>query len=481
MRKKRWLWIWALLIAGPALGQQDRFRKSPPVPDPLPALVLPEIERTELINGLTVAVVSRPGQPFISLDLVIRAGESQSPETLPGLASFTAEMLSRGTALVSAAEFEERIDGIGGEFRTTVTPDFSRLSLRFLDDSLDRAIETLSQMVLQPDFSEREIVALKRTLFYDLKQKQKDPEFVGRRQLLRVLFKSHPYGRSFFNEEVFKNLTRKDVQAFYELYYRPNNALLALSGNVDLATAVRRVGRYLSPWARKEIEWPSAPSPRVNSEDRVCFVNFPEAQEATLVIGNVVFPFPESDYFPLAALIQVLGGTPFSRLFMNLREAKEYAYSAFSKLELFQNCACYTITAAVVPSAAGASIREIRREIDRLTREKVGNFELEQAKSYLIGNFPIRISPLDQLNRYVSELLAFSWGESRWNRFGDNVILVDSEQLLGAAQKHLLPKPVVVIVGDMSLLFDSLQDIDRLEVYDLKGNLLYTMSKGVEE
>ena len=209
MKEQRWLWVWALLIAGQALGQQDRFRKSPPVPDPLPALALPKIERTRLMNGLALAIVARPGQPFISLDLVIQAGESQSPESLPGLASFTAEMLSRGTALISAGDLEERFDAIGGDFSTTVTPDFSRFSLRFLDDSLDRAIETLSQMVLQPGFSEREIVALKRTLFYDLKQKQKDPEFVGRRQLLRLLFKDHPYGQSFFNEEVLKNITRK--------------------------------------------------------------------------------------------------------------------------------------------------------------------------------------------------------------------------------------------------------------------------------
>ena len=480
MNKKPWVFIWVFLSVGSVLAQQERFRKSPPIPDPLPQLELPEIESTRLENGLTLAVISRPDQPFITLDLIIRAGESQSPQSLPGLASFTAGMLSRGTPLVSAAELEERIDAIGGDFSTTTTPDFSRFALRFLDGFLDQALEVLSLMVLQPNFSDREVVALKRTQYYDLRQRQRDPEFVGRRQLLRVLFQGHPYRQAFFSEDVFRNLTRKDVQAFYDLHYRPNNALIVLAGKLDLGIAVRRVSHYLNVWPKKETERPLLPSLQANAEDRYCFVDFPQAKEATLVIGNMINPLAEPDYFPLAVLLQVLGGTPFSRLFMNLREAKEYAYSAFSGLELFQSCGCYTITAAVIPSAAGESIREILRELDRITRDKVSNFELEQAKSYLIGHFPIEIGRLDQLSRRISESLALSLGDAHWGGFNDSIALVDADRIFEVAQKFLIPKPVVVIVGDKGVLLDQLRDLDRLEVYDLKGVLLYTLVKGVE-
>jgi len=480
MNKKTWACIWIFLSVGSALAQQERFRKSPPIPDPLPLLELPKIESTRLANGLTVAVISRPDQPFISLDLIILAGESQSPQSLPGLASFTAGIMSRGTLLVSAADLEERIDAIGGDFSTTTTPDLSRFSLRCLDGFLEQALEALSQMVLQPDFNDREIVALKRTQFYELKQKQRDPEFVGRRQLLRVLFKDHPYRQSFFSEDVFRNLTKKDVQAFYDLHYRPNNALVVLSGNLNLLTAVKRVSHFFNVWPMKETERPPLPPLQANSEERFCFVDFPQVKEATLVIGNLVYPLTEPDYFPLAVLLQVLGGTPYSRLFMNLREAKEYAYSAFSGLELFQRCGYYAITAAVIPSAAGASIREILRELDRITRDKVSNFELEQAKSYLIGHFPLQISRPDQLSRHISEILAFSLGDAHWGRFTDNIVQVDADRIFEAAQKYLMPKPVVIIVGDKNVLLDALRDLDRLEVYDLKGVLLHTLVKGVE-
>jgi len=480
MKKVTWACIWVLLNLGSGLAQQERFRRSPPIPDPLPRLELPKVESTRLKNGLTLAVVSRPDQPYISLELVILAGESQSPQDLPGLATFTAEMLSRGTPSVSAADLEERIDAMGGDFSTTTTMDFSRFSLHVLDGFLEQALETLSLMVLQPDFSEREIVALKRTQFYELRQRQRDPEFVGRRQLLRILFKEHPYRQSFYNEAVIKNLTRKDVQAFYDLYYRPNNALIVLAGNMNLAIAARRVSHFLNIWPEKDLERPLVPSPQANTEDRFCLVDLPQAKEATLFIGNLIAPLAEPDYFPLAVLNQILGGTPFSRLFMNLREAKEFAYSAFSRVEVFRSCACYTVTAAVIPSASSASIREILRELDRITLEKVSNFELEQAKSYLIGHFPVRIVRLDELSRRISEIWAFSLGDSQWSRFIDNITLVDADRIFELAQKYFLAKPVVVIVGDKDVLLDHLRDLERLEVYDLKGVLLFTLIKGVE-
>jgi predicted Zn-dependent peptidase len=199
-----------------------------------------------------------------------------------------------------------------------------------------------------------------------------------------------------------------------------------------------------------------------------------------LIIGNLLTPRAEPDYFSLAVLNQVLGGTPFSRLFMNLREAKEFAYSASSRLEFFQCCGYYAVTAAVIPSSTVVSIREILGEVDRLAREKVSNFELEQAKSYLVGHFPLGLSRPDELVRRLAESLALSWGDSRWSRFDDNVTQVDADRIFEAARRYFSPKPVVVIVGNQDVLLDHLRELERLEVYDLKGVLLYTRIKGVE-
>jgi zinc protease len=479
--KKTWGVCGGILLLLASSFAQERFRKSPPIPDPLPELRLSPIESMTLMNGLTIAVAPRSDQPYFSLELVIMAGESQSPDNLPGLASFTAAMVSRGSRLVSAADLEERIESIGGTFEARTTPDCTRFSFQFLDEYLDQALEILSLMVLEPEFSEREIVALRRILLYDLRQKQRDAEFVGRRQLLRILFEGHPYHKFCYNEDVFRSFAKKDIQTFHDLYYRPNNAVLVLTGNLNLAVAVRKVSHFLNTWPRKEVERYPLPSPAARDEEKICFVDLPRAKDATLIAGNVIFPLTNPDYFPFSVLNHWLGGTPFSRLFMNLRETKEYAYNAFSDMELFRSGGVYVITATVIPSAAYASIGEIILELEHVSREKISTFELEQAKSYLIGHFPIQLSRPAAFSQRVAEIVTFSLGDAYWNSYDDSIMQVDAERIFEVAQKYFQPRPVIVIVGDKNALLDHLRDIKRLDVYDLKGTLLYNLIKGVEE
>jgi len=479
--KKIFLLCGLIFLHALAASPQEKFRKSPPFPEPLQALRLPAIESVRLSNGLMVAVAYQKNLPFISLELVVLAGESSSPDKLPGLATFTAEMLSRGTPLISGSEMEERVESIGGSFSATTSLDYSRFSFLFLDEHLDQALELLSLMLLQPAFADKEIVNLKRTDYYDILQRQRDPEFIGRRQLLRILFKNHPYQKSLYNEDVIKNISRESILNFFEKYYRPNNSVLVLAGNLNLTTASRKVSHYLNMWPKQDVERPLPPPLEPNNSERVCYVDLPQAKDATLFIGNVIFPLADSDYFPFSVLNQVLGGTPNSRLFMNLRESREFAYYAFSEMELFRSGGVYLIRAKVIPSACFASVQEILQELSRMAKEKMSTFELEQAKSYLIGNFPLQVHRLDDLARRISEIAGFSLGEEHWNKFYENIMLVDLSRVSEVAVRYLLPRPVVIIVGDKNSLFDHLRDFEKLEIYDLKGVYRYTLTKGVEE
>jgi zinc protease len=480
MRKMILLWG-LILLQALASFPQERFRKLPPIPDPLQPLALPDIESVRLSNGLTVAVAYQKNIPFISVELVVLVGESSSPDKLPGLATLTAMMLSRGTPLVSASDMEEKIESIGGNFSTTTFLDYSRFSFLFLDENLDQALTLLSQMLLQPAFADREVVNLKRAQYLDILQKQREPEFVGRRQLLRTLFNNHPYQKSLYNQDVVKNIGRGEIQSFFEKYYRPNNSVLLLAGNLNLNTASRKVSQYLSTWQRKDVERPLFPSPERNTTEKVLLVDLPQAKDATLFVGNVIFPLGDPDFFPFSVLNQVLGGTPHSRLFMNLRESREYAYFAFSDIELFRCCGVYAIRAKVIPQACFSSVREILKELDRMTKEKVPTFEIEQAKSYLIGSFPLQVAKVDDLAQRASERAAFSLGEEYWNKFYENIQLVDSDRVFAVAERYLLPRPVVIIVGDKSILLDHLRDFPKLDIYDAKGAFQYTVIKGVEE
>jgi predicted Zn-dependent peptidase len=254
-----------------------------------------------------------------------------------------------------------------------------------------------------------------------------------------------------------------------------------LSGNLNLNTASRKVSQYFNTWQKKDLERPLLPSPERNDSEKVVFVDLPQAKDATLIIGNIVFPLGDPDFFPFSVLNQVLGGTPHSRLFMNLREAKEYAYFAFSEVELFRSCGVYSVRAKVIPSACFESVQEILGELGRMAKEKIPTFEIEQAKSYLIGSFPLQAAKIEVIARRASEIVAFSLGEEYWNKYYENIQLVDSDRVFAVAQRYLFPKPVVIIVGDKSVLLDHLRDFQKLDIYDVKGVFQYSVNKGVEE
>jgi predicted Zn-dependent peptidase len=179
-------------------------------------------------------------------------------------------------------------------------------------------------------------------------------------------------------------------------------------------------------------------------------------------------------------LNQILGGTPGSRLFMNLRESKGYAYYAFSEVDLYKSCSVFWVRARVTPEAVVPSVREILREIGPEAVAKVSSFEIEQAKSFLIGNFPLRNEALPDLAFRAAQVRSFELGDDHWNRYTQNIILVNQERVLETGRRVLEPPPVVVIAGNIHELAEHLREFDKVDVYDAQGNLKWSVKKGVD-
>ena len=472
------IFLFISLFAQPVFVQ-DRFRRTPPKPQPIIKPDLPIIENYLFTNNLSMALVREKSIPLISIGLIIHAGESSSPSELPGLALFTANMLTKGTATLSAEEIEEKIEYIGGSFSISIYPDYSIFTLTCLDAFLDEALALLSEMMLQPEFSRQEIDNIKRSMYYDLVEKSNDPEFLAKRLLFQILFTGHEYNNIAYSEEVIKNLNRKDVQNFHASYYYADNATLVLTGNISLSAASNKISRHFNRWSVSGKEKKRISPPASQKRIKYCFLDMPMEKDAMIYIGNILTPISDNDYFSYLVLNQVLGGTTNSRLFMNLREQKAYAYYAFSAVEFFNSCGIFYINARVRPEVTGTAIQEIMNEIEAVVDKKIPNYEIEQSKSYLIGNFPINLERQQNMLLKLSEIKAFDLDDSHWNRYYDTVMGIDSEKVFALPQKSSLSTPIVVIVGDINILNEHLKDLEEIYVYDKSGTLQYTL-KGDE-
>lgn len=464
------LFLLIFLCWNPLLFSQERFRKSPPNPEPFVELRLPEINyKTFPNNGLTLAIIQRENLPIISLKAIIFSGEDSSPENLPGIATLTANMISRGVSHLTSSRIEEEIESIGGRFFTSIHPDHSVFTFTFLEEYLDRALSLLSRMFLQPTFLSHEIENVKRSMQYGIIQNKTDPEFLAKRQLFRLLFRDHPYYKSTLNEDLIRYLNQKDLISYFRNYYRPNNALIVLTGNLNITATERLVSRYFYSWRKKELLNSPLLPPKPFTEQKVCLIDLPGAKDATIYLGNVVYPVISQDIFPLIALNQVLGGTPKSRLFMNLRESKGYAYYAFSNVGSFKSCSVFFVNARVTPEVTYSSINEILKEIEGITKNKIPIPEIEQAKSYLIGNLSLQIETFENLSSKASEFNILNMEDELWKKYYENIMLIDSKRVLETAGKYPLLTPVIVIVGDSSIILDNIREFGEVELFNKKG------------
>jgi zinc protease len=465
-------------VSSPA-GAQERFRRTPPLADAQPIeLNLPVLERITLSNGLSVATAYRPGSPLVTLQLVVRAGEVDSPPDLPAVAALTARMIGKGTKLLSADYIENMLESMGADFSMTVFMDYTVLTMHVLEEFLDRALFVMRLMVLEPSFSERELVAVRRTAYWELFEQKKDPEFLAWKQLLRTLFENNPCRIATYAEDVIKYVSAKDVAAFYSRFYRPNNCVFLVSGNVTGDTAARKVSLHFNTWVPQPVERAPIPPPAPNTLDRICFVEDPAAKDATIFAGNVIMDASDPDFFPFLVLKQVLGGTTQSRLFMNLRESKGYAYYAFSETEFFRTCGVFWARARVTSETIVPAVREIEREIKALSTETAEPAEIEEAKSYLIGSLPMRFESIEGFADWMARYVALDLDLGHWDRMPERLKLVNVERARATALKYLAAKPLVIIVGHPDWLIRHLVDFETVEVYDATGMLRETLRKG---
>ncbi len=466
------------VLASPSAAQ-ERFRRTPPLPDAQRLeLKLPAVETVILPNGLTVATARRPESSVVTLQLVIRAGEADSPAERPGVAAMTARMIGKGTKMLSAEYLANMIEALGASFTASVLLDYTVLTMNVLDEQLDRAIYILRLITLEADFSERELGAVRRTASLELSQQKKNPEVLGWRQLLGILFEGHAYRTAMYSEDVIKSITPRDVTSFYNRFYRPGNAVVLVSGNVDGQAMALKVASHFGAWSGQSPERASPPPPPPNDRERFCYVEAPDQSASTIFAGNVIMNSSDPDFFPFLVLKQVLGGTTGSRLFMNLRDDKRYAAYAFSDMEMFGSCGVYWARARVKPESTGAAAREILREIGALAAGQALPSEIEAAKSYLIGNMPTRFEAPGGFAEWMARYVALGLGPGQWDKGPEEIMLVNVERARETARKYLAPRPVVVIVGRPEWIDLYLGDLDPIEVYDTGGRLKQVLRKG---
>ena len=357
----------------------------------VPAAAAPLAHREVLPNGIVLLVAERPTIPIVVARLYTRAGSVYDLPDAGGLANLTADMLTRGTAKHTAPELDRAIEFVGGSLEGDAGRDGATVSLSVLKKDLRLGLDLLAEVVLTPTFPEAELKRRSEEIAANIERSEQDPGTVASRLMAQLLYPGHPYSRPVTGTvESVKKLTREQLVAFYRVNYRPDATIVAVVGDVTRDEVRSELLSRLGGWAAPGTPRPAIPTtpaapPAESREVRR------ELTQATVSLARPGIKQDHPDYFSLVVANYILGGGSASRLYMKVREERGLAYSVYSTLGLGRYGAAYFVGLQTRLDGVDEAVRVTKEEMARMTREPVSARELDLAKSYLIGSYPLRL------------------------------------------------------------------------------------------
>jgi zinc protease len=452
----------ALLLAGAgaAIGAarvadaqtlRDREWPASTPPRPLPAkdVRFPPYQIRTLANGLRVVAVSHHEQPAVSVRMLVGAGSAQDPPGKLGLANLLASLLDQGTTTRSAGDIADLIDTIGGRLGTGAGTDLSFVNIVVMKDSFPLALELLSDLVRNPAFAPEEIERQREQVLSGLQVSYQDPGYVADAVIDRLVFGFHPYGLPGDGTPAsVAAITRDDLVAFHRSWFLPNNAILAVAGDVTAEEAFAGVERIFGAWPRGELPRLADAQPP-DPTRRVVVVDRPGAVQTEIRAGNLTIPRKHADYTALDLVGRVLGGEGANRLQRVLRSERGLTYGASVDLKALKRAGAIVAETNTRSDATGEALRVTVDEFFRVQRERVHPLELADAQAYLTGSFALRIETPDAVAMQLLTALFYDIDVKEVETLRERVNAVTADDLQRAARAYLHPARLsIVLVGD---------------------------------
>lgn len=434
----------------------------------------PRFERRRLENGVELIVAPVTKLPLITVAVLVDAGAVCDAPGREGTAQLVAKLLLEGTEKSEGAELTERFERLGASVDAEADWDAAAVSLTALSEHLPAAFDLLGEVIRTPAFRIREVDRLKAERLAELLQLRAEPRGLADELFSRFLYaQSSRYARPEGGDErSIEVIDRDQLVSFYETRYVPASTTIVVAGDITADRAEELTRHAFGTWAGATPTRVLADDLPGRRERGVHVIIKPDAPQSELRIGHVGIPRNHPDFFPVNVMNAVLGGLFNSRINLNLREAHGYTYGAFSSFEWRRQAGPFVVSTAVRSDITDAAAREVLLEIDRIRAEAISIDELSLATSYLDGVFPIRFETTAAIAAALSVLVLHGLPDDYYDRYRERVRAITTEQILEAAQRHLHPDALqMVVVGDPSVVRAPLEvmNFGATTLYDTLG------------
>jgi predicted Zn-dependent peptidase len=405
----------ALLPAKPtaqfttAKSDVDRSQGVPQVAT-YPDLSFPQVQRGKLKNGIEVVLAERHTIPVVNLSLQFDAGYASDAGAKPGTASFTTAMLDEGTASLDSVEIARKRDRLGMTLSTGCGLDSCSAGASMLKENAAPSLALLADVLRHPAFNSADIERVRAQWLAGIAQEKTQPTGIALRTLPPLLYgEGHPYAIPFTGtgtEPAIRSLTADDLRTWQQAWLRPDNVRILVSGDTTLPEITRELDVAFGDWTPPAVAKGSKTIPQVASQahPRVFLIDKPGAQQSLILAGLLAPPTTAPNNLEIQTMNGAFGGVFSSRLNMNLREDKHWAYGAFSFTQEALGQRPYLLYAPVQTDKTAESAAEMLKEVKSvigerpLTSEEIAKIKVNDVRS-LPGSYETAGSVLGALTQ----------------------------------------------------------------------------------
>ncbi|MBC7930759.1 MAG: insulinase family protein [Rubrivivax sp.] len=480
-------------IAGGASAQESGAasavpQETPPPPAAPRSVAVPKpVERT-LKNGLRVIVVENHGTPIVAAQLTVKSGGEVDPAALSGVADMTGSLLTKGTKTRTAPQIAQEIEALGGQLNSGAGWDASRASVNVISSKTEPAMTILADVVRNPAFKEEEIERLRQQYLDGLSVGMNSPGTLAAWVASRVVFGDNAYGHSVGGTpESIARIKREDITSLHATYYRPDNAMLVIGGDIKADDAFKLVERLFGDWAKPAMALPvsSAKGAAASSgKQRIVVVDMPGAGQAAVVFARRGIARTDPEYFSGIVANAVLSGYS-GRLNQEIRIKRGLSYGARSSLDVRREVGPF-VASAQTKNQSGAEVASLLMgELTRLSSEPVAATELTPRKAVLIGGFGRSLETTEGMVAQIASLALYGLDLAEINNYINNVQAVTAAGIQKFAGARLgVGDANIIIVGDAKEFIEPLRkqfpnvEVIKRDELDLNSGTLRRAAEG---
>jgi len=431
-----------------------------PAPPKPTQLELPPVQRFTLKNGLQVIVVPRKELPVVSFGLAVQAGGYDEDRDTLGVSDFVASMLRRGTKTRSADDISHAIDFVGGTLDAHATNESTTAACSALSKDAKLCLDLLSDMLLHPAFPEREMGEERDEMLAAVAAVFDNPHELANAHFTNLLFgEKHPDGWALSADDV-RKITRARLETFWRTFYRPNRAILAVAGDVDVAKLRAGVEKQFGGWARATV--PARPAwtiPKLTST-RILLVDRPDSTQATFVLGHEGIKHADPRWYAATLTNYVLGGSDFaSRLMIEVRAKRGLTYGIGSSFGNTLYEGSFRVVGSTKSETAWEALLASVNEVRRIKNEGPTAAELDKAKGFYAGSYPFKLQTAAGVAQALVGAELHGLGAAYVRELPVRLAAVDQSAAKATGAELLHPDAMlVVIVGKAAAIEPQIKD-----------------------